>query len=107
MAIAVVAAAAGLAPTLAIITSYLLGKRDARAAALKVATEVATVRETVAHTAAESEAKLEEIHVLVNSRLTNALELIAAGDLRIEAQDARIADLETRLQAANDPGGSE
>lgn len=84
-----VAGIAGLAPTLAILVSYVLSRRDSNRAAKKVAREVATVKATVADTAHDANEKLETIHTLVNSRLTEALQ--------------RIDDLEQRLIAANEP----
>jgi methyl-accepting chemotaxis protein len=81
------ALAVGFAPTLAIITTYLLARRDSSRAAKTVARKVEKVAsaadvvavkvDDVAHVAAETAKhtgeKLEEIHVLVNSRLTEAL----------------------------------
>lgn len=68
---------ASLAPTLAILVSYGLSRRDSQAAAIKVANKVETVAATVAQTAATADEKLDGIHVLVNSRLTDALNRIA------------------------------
>jgi uncharacterized membrane protein len=74
------AGAIGLAPTLAIVVTYLLARRDSARAAQTVAKKVETVAvvvDSVANAAAETAQhtgeKLEEIHVLVNSRLTEAL----------------------------------
>lgn len=52
--------AVGLAPTLAIIANYLLSRRDSKRAG----------------------EKLDSIHVLVNNRMTEALERIAALEAR-------------------------
>ena len=68
---------ASLAPTFAILVSYGLSRRDSRKAAVKVADKVETVASTVAQTAASADEKLDGIHVLVNSRLTDALDRIA------------------------------
>jgi len=81
------AIAVGLAPTLAIVATYLLARRDSARAATTVAKKVETVAQTAtkvatkvdevavvaAETAQHTGEKLEEIHVLVNSRLTEAL----------------------------------
>jgi hypothetical protein len=73
------AAAVGLAPTLAIITTYILGRRESRRAANTVAAKVDDVAQVAAETNSQTGEKLEQIHVLVNSRLSEALDRI--GDL--------------------------
>ncbi len=75
-ALVVVALCAALAPTIAILTTYALARRDATIAALTVAHKVDGVATVAASTADRTENKLEEIHVLVNSRLTEALNRI-------------------------------
>jgi hypothetical protein len=77
------AVAVGLAPTLAIVTTYLLARRDNKAAATAVAKKVDDVAVAAAETTDKTGEKLEEIHVLVNSRLSEALQ--------------RIDDLESKL----------
>ena len=72
----VVAICAALAPTIAILVTYALARRDAAAAAAHVAEKVDAVATTAAATSSNTENKLEEIHVLVNSRLTEALNRI-------------------------------
>ena len=62
-----------LAPTLAIIVTYLLSRRDRKV----VAEKVEDVKETVATTASAADEKLDSIHILVNNRMTEALERIA------------------------------
>jgi hypothetical protein len=72
----IVAVCAALAPTIAILVTYVLSRRDAASAAEHVAEKVDAVATTAAETSTNTEHKLEEIHVLVNSRLTEALNRI-------------------------------
>lgn len=67
------AGAFGLLPTLAIMATYWFARRENKHAAVVVAAKLAI---DTAELRAETGAKLEEIHVLVNSRLSEALNRI-------------------------------
>lgn len=73
---AIIALSAALAPTIAILVTYVLARRDNKNAGAVVAAKVDSVAKVAASTATATENKLEEIHVLVNSRLTEALDRI-------------------------------
>ena len=97
MSAVAVAFIVALGPTIAIVVSYRLTRRDTKEAAATVRTAAEGVALTAEQTAGTVNEKLDVVHNLVNDRLTKALEEAEAERAMRVAVLERLDHLEKRL----------
>ena len=87
---------AAAAPTIAAIWAGHVANRNALNAAVLAVTaaeKVSDVKHTLVETHSATEHKLDQIHVLVNNQLTQAVERLAAAEARIVELKALVQSL--------------
>ncbi len=83
---------AAVATVITACSVFITAWRTTRSVSQKLDSAVATTAETVQAVAVDTDAKLGEIHTLVNSRLEEALEKIEAQSEKIESLQRRLGD---------------